>query len=144
MSAGVGPNVDCSRKRTVAASVSAGPLRTASNFEVEEIISPGLGFCTVTGILPLAVALPVAVNCVAEINVVVSAVFPNITAAPFTKLFPVTSMLNEPRPMVVGLMAATTGTGFSRVMVLVPERVGFAVMVPATVTVLGFGSVAGD
>ena len=60
--------------------------------EVVELFTPGGGFTTVTVTLPTcaAVAVPEALSCVGETNVVVSAVVPNITCAPFTKPLPFT------------------------------------------------------
>ena len=68
--------------------------------------------------------MPVAVSSVAETNVVVSAVVPNITCAPLIKPLPFTWIVNVPTPIVCGLTDVTTGIGFSRVTALVPCTVG--------------------
>jgi hypothetical protein len=73
----------------------------------------------------------------------VSAVVPNITFAPLTNLLPETTSVNEPSPIVVGLIAVRTGIGFRSVTVLVPTMDGFSWLVARTETVFGFGKVAG-
>src|SRR5690349_11311744 len=44
-----------------------------------ELLAPGSGFCTATGIAPAELAFPAAVSCVLELNVVCSAVTPRNT-----------------------------------------------------------------
>jgi hypothetical protein len=51
--------------------------------------------------------------------------------------------VKAPKPIVVGLIEETTGTGFSKVTVLLPWMEGFAELVACTVTMLGVGRVAG-
>ena len=89
---------------------------------------PGSGFCTVTVTLPTceASAVPVPANSPAETNVVGRAVVPNMIFAPLTNLLPETTSVKEPNPIVVGLIAVTTGIGLSRVTVLLPWTAVFA------------------
>jgi len=89
------------------------------------------------------VALPVAVNCVEETNVVVSAVLLNITCAPDTKLLPVTVSIKLPRFVDPGEMPLSVGVGFHNVTEAEPDFVVSAVLVAVTLIVLGDGSVAG-
>src|SRR5690348_4397584 len=51
-----------------------------------ELLAPGSGFCTVTGVAPAVLAVPVAVSCVLELKVVCSAAPARNTCAPFTNL----------------------------------------------------------
>ncbi len=72
--------------------VTTVPVVTWAMADVVELLTPGAGFTTVTVTLPAcdALAVPEAVSSVAETNVVVSAVVPNITCAPLTKPLPFT------------------------------------------------------
>ena len=145
ISAGVGPNVDCSRNRTAAADVTAIDAVTCTAAEVVDPTAPGFGLFTVTEILPTcaAVAVPVAVNCVADTNVVVSATPPNITVEPFTNPWPVTVNANAPTATEFGLALEITGIGFNNVTGLLPEDDALAVLTAETVTELGVGTTAG-
>ena len=89
------------------------------------------------------VEVPVAVNCVAETNVVGSAVLPNITFAPFTKFVPPTASVKLPTGMGAGETLLTVGTEFSTVSALVPVIVVSVVLVAVTVSVFGLGKLAG-
>ena len=76
-------------------------------------------------------------------TVVVSAVVPNITCAPLTKLLPFTWIVNAPAPISCGLTDEITGIGFSRVSVLVPCTPGLFTSDACTVTELLEGTLAG-
>ena len=90
-----------------------------------------------------ALAEPVAFNCVAETNVVLRAVPPNITCAPFMKPVPFTWIVKAPKPIVCGLTDETVGIGLSRVTALVPCTVGVLTREACTVTTLLEGTLAG-
>jgi len=138
--------VDCSRNRAAAAGVTlATVFVTCTDTELVDPAAPGFGLVTVTDILPTcaAVAVPVAVNCADETNVVVSAVPPNITWAPRTNWLPVTVRVNAPTETVAGLTPETTGTGFINVTGLLPETDVLATLIACTDTAFGLGTTAG-
>ena len=87
--------------------------------------------------------MPVAVNCVAETNAVVSAAPPNITCAPLTKPLPVTVSENAPTATEFGFTLETTGTGFNSVTGLLPDEDALAALTAETVTEFGVGTAAG-
>lgn len=93
--------------------------------------------------VPAEVALPVAVSLVLETTVVRSAVLPNITCAPETKLEPVTVSVKLPRFVDPGEMPVRTGVGLRSVTALVPFFEESAELTALTVTELGLGRVAG-
>jgi hypothetical protein len=107
------------------------------------VLLPGSGFCTVTENVPALPAVPVAVNCVEETNVVVSAVVLNITCAPDTKLLPVSVSVKFPRFVEAGEMPLSVGVGFQSVTEAEPDFVVSAALVAVTLMVFGEGSVAG-
>src|SRR5580704_4363625 len=115
---------------------------TVTAFETAE---PGFGFVTVTGTLPAcaAVAVPLAVNCVGDTNVVASAVPPKFTTAPLTKFVPITSKVNAPMVSAGGVTETMVGTGFCNVTAAVPELVVSAILVAVTLIALLTGNVAG-
>ena len=104
-----------------------------------ETAEPGFGFVTVTEILPtwLASAVPVAVNCVEETNVVASGVVPKLTTAPFTKPVPVRVRVNGPVVTEEGVTVVSTGTGFNSVIAEFPDCVLSMTLVAVTVMVFG-------
>ena len=104
---------------------------------------PGSGFSTATVYAPAVEAVPVAVSCVEEVNVVERAVPLRRTCAPETKPVPVTAIEKLPRLVEAGEMPERVGVGFKSVTVLVPDLVASAVLVAVTVTVLGEGSTVG-
>jgi hypothetical protein len=108
-----------------------------------EVLLPGAGFDTVTAKLPPDATLPVAVSCVAETKVVVSAVPPRRTWALDTNLLPVTVREKLPVPMLAGLMPISAGVGFMSVTALEPLAELDAELVALIVTVLGLGRDAG-
>ena len=110
-----------------------------------EFAAPGFGLLTVTEIVPTcaAVAVPVAVSCVDETNVVVSAAPPNITCAPLTNSLPVTVSENVPTGIEAGLAPETIGTGFINVIALLPEEDALAALTASTETAFGVGTTAG-
>src|SRR5215469_2926854 len=112
-------------------------------FTPEEALLPGSGFCTITENVPALPAVPVAVSCVDETNVVASAVLLNITCAPDTKFVPVSVSEKLPRFVVAGEMPVSVGVGFQRVMAAEPDLVESAALVAVTLTVLGEGGPVG-
>jgi hypothetical protein len=104
---------------------------------------PGSGLTTVMGKLPADEMLPVTVSFVEETKVVVSGVVPRKALAPDTNLLPVAVMLKFPLPMLAGLMPVRAGVGFSSVTALELVAELEAELVALTVTVFGFGRVAG-
>src|SRR5215469_4647469 len=111
-----------------------------------EVAETGFGFVTVTGCVPTcaAVAVPVAINCVGETNVVVSGCVPKFTTDPFTNPVPVSVKLKRsPITINVGVTLVSTGTALPRVMEALPEAVVSATLVAVTVIVLGFGRIVG-
>ena len=142
---GVGPKVDCSRKRVAAASVTDWPVITCAIFDVVEVTAPGSGFATVTFTFPLCkvVAVPEAVSSVEESNTVVRAVLPNITCAPDTNFDPVTIRVNAPTPIVDGLTEDTTGIGFCKVMELDAITDELLELTAWTVALFGLGTALG-
>jgi hypothetical protein len=145
ISAGVGPNVDCSKNRTAAAEVAAIAAVTCTEADVVDPAPPGFGLFTVTEILPTceAVAVPVAVSCVDETNVVVIATPPNITCDPFTNPLPVTVSENAPTETAFGLTLETAGSGFINVIALVPDEEALATLTAETVTKFWVGTTVG-
>src|SRR5271166_3953587 len=110
-----------------------------------EALAPGAGFCTVMLTVPTSasVAVPVAVNCVEEITVVVSAVVPRKTVAPGAKCAPVKERVNGPIGMTVGVTLLSCGTGLFSVTALLPVFVGSTLSVALTVIVFGAGGNSG-
>src|ERR1700690_853817 len=70
--------------------------------------------------VPVIGAVPVAVSCVEEFNVVERPVLPKNTCAPVTKLLPVTVSVKLPVGKVIGETDVSTGVGFQMVTLLVP------------------------
>jgi hypothetical protein len=89
------------------------------------------------------VAVPVAVNFVAETNVVVKDVLPNITWAFFTNLLPVAVMVNAPMGMAVGETVVSTGTGFSRFTAALPVMVASVLLTAVICTESEVGRAGG-
>src|SRR5580700_5765941 len=111
-----------------------------------EAIAPGSGFSTLKDTdIPFCaeVVVPVAVSSVAETNFVISAWPPNITLAPLTNFVPVMVMEKLPTGTKAGETAVTVGTGFSSVIMFLPERVLSDEEIASTVIVFGEGRVAG-
>lgn len=106
---------------------------------------PGFGFVTVTETLPtwLASAVPVAVNCVEETNVVASGVVPKFTTAPFTKPVPVRVSVNAPVVTEEGVTVVRTGIGFTSVIAEFPDCVLSMTLVAVTVMLFAAGTVSG-
>ena len=87
-----------------------------------DVPPPGVGFTTVIGAEPAvatSAAGTVAVNCVAETNVVVSAVAFQFTEDAETKFVPFTVKVKPPLPAVtqLGLIDVVVGTGLLMVKV---------------------------
>jgi hypothetical protein len=141
----VGPNVDCSKNLTAAAALTTVARVTCTGAEVVDPAAPGFGLLTVTETVPTcaAVAVPVAVNCVDETNVVVSAAPPNITCAPLTNALPVTVSENVPTGIDAGLTPETIGTGFINVIAPLPDEDALATLTASTETEFGVGTTAG-
>jgi hypothetical protein len=145
VSAGVGPKVDCSRKRTAAAAEITWPPFTTLADNAPDVVEPGFGFVTVTATFPAcdALAVPVAVSSVADTNMVVSACPAKFTFAPLTNLLPVTVSMNGPTPMLLGFTALNTGVGFTSVIVADAFLEGSATLVAVIVIVFGLGTTPG-
>lgn len=94
--------------------------------------------------VPAEEALPVAVSWVEETKVVERAVEFMYTIAPERNLLPVRVSVKLPRFVEAGEMPVRTGVGVSRVMVLEADLEESATLVAVSVTVLGFGTVAGE
>src|SRR5262249_6581814 len=140
-SSGVGPNVACSSIRTAAAALTTVPPLTTCAVTEPEDTWPGFGFCTVIPILPTcaAVAVPVAVICVADTRFVVSAVVPKKTVAPCAKFVPATVSENAPTGIAAGVTEETCGTGLFSVTMLLALIAVLALSATVIVTVLGVG-----
>src|SRR5580692_2068271 len=111
--------------RTVAV---AGITTTATppcttKFTLAEILAPGFGLCTVMVWVPACalVAVPVAVSCVEETYVVVSAVVPIYATAPCAKCNPVSVIVNGPWGVLSGATLVNCGTGLFNVAVAFPS-----------------------
>ena len=89
--------------------------------------------------MPAVLAVPVAVSCVEETNVVASAVVPRKTCALDKKLEPATVSEKLPVPMLAGFVPTSVGVGFINVTALVADFEASAALVPVTVTVFGDG-----
>src|SRR3979490_1164657 len=87
--------------------------------------------------------MAVAVNCVGERNVPVPAWPPKFTVDPLTNPLPVTAIWNRPTPMLLGLIAVNTGSGFYSVTALLPCFGASAALVAVIVIAFGLGSAIG-
>jgi hypothetical protein len=90
-----------------------------------------------------AVAVPVAVICVADTRFVVSAVVPKSRVAPGAKFAPVTVSVKVPTGIEVGVTEAICGVGLFSVTMLLAVMAVLAVSVALTVTELGVGGNCG-
>ena len=110
-----------------------------------ETLDPGAGFCTVMFTLPTcaSVAVPVAVNCVEEITVVVSAVVPIKTVAPGAKCKPVRVNVKGPTGMTIGETVLSCGTGLSSVTALLPVLLASTLSVALIVMMFAVGGNSG-
>src|SRR5271168_879910 len=118
---------------------------TTKAITVPEVEDPGSGFFTVTEMLPscAVVAVPIAVNCVDELRVVVSAVVPNTTVAFAAKCAPVTISVKVPTGNCAGEMETICGTGLSRVAAALDLADGAAVSAAPMVILFGVGGNSG-
>ena len=91
----------------------------------------------------LAVAVPDAVNSVAETKWVASACPPKLITDPETNPVPLTVMLKPPTPMLEGLSEVSVTAGLSTVTVAELDFVESATLVAVIVTVFGLGTIAG-
>src|ERR1700730_4845800 len=89
-------------------------------------------------------AVPVAVSCVEDRNVVTSGEPANSTCAPWTKLAPFIVSAKAPTAVVCGAILPRTGIGFSSVTVALAETFGSAPLAAFTVTVFGLGKLPGE
>src|SRR5579863_1940934 len=87
---------------------------------LEELLWPGLGLLTETAKMPTVLAVPVAVSCVEEMNVVLRGAPASRTCEPLRKLVPVTVRERVPVLTDVGLMEESVGIGLSNVTVVEP------------------------
>ena|SRR5260221_547147 len=110
-----------------------------------EMALPGFGFKIVTEKFPADAAFPLAVNCVAETNVVASGEPENRTCAPLTNPLPLAVTVNAPEETEAGEIPVSTGMGFSRVTVPLPlpETVASTALTARTVTVFEPGTLPG-
>jgi len=108
-----------------------------------EMALPGFGFKIVTEKFPADAAFPLAVNCVAETNVVVSGEPENRTCAPLTNPLPLVVIANAPEGTEDGKMPVSTGTKFSRVTTPPPDADASAALTARTVTVFEPGTLPG-
>jgi hypothetical protein len=108
-----------------------------------DMLLPGFGLLTLTPTCPADCAVPVAVSVVEDTTVVASAVPPNWTCAPLTKLLPDTVREKLPVPKVIGETLLMTGVGFQIVTSAVPNALESAALIALIVTVFGFGTIAG-
>ena len=108
-----------------------------------EMALPGFGFKIVTEKFPADAAFPLAVNCVAETNVVVSGEPENRTCAPLTNPLPLVVTVNAPEETEDGKMPVSTGTRFSRVTTPPPDADASAALTARTVTVFEPGTLPG-
>lgn len=88
-------------------------------------------------------SLPLAVSCVAETKLVVSAVLPSITCAPEIKFVPLSVIEKLPVPVLAGFVPTSVGVGFKIVTALDALAELVAALVAVIVRASGFGSVAG-
>ena len=97
-----------------------GVLVTSAVMEPEPT-PPGSGFLTVKVMLPICplATVPVAVSCVEDMRVVVSAAPFNCTAAPLAKCAPLIVTVKAPTAIAAGETEVICGTGFCRVNVAV-------------------------
>jgi hypothetical protein len=109
----------------------------------DDLLLPGSGFCTATENVPADAALPAAVSCVAETNVVAIAEPFISTSAPVTNLLPVTVSIYAPVFTDDGEMPLNTGVGLKTV--ILPDDLTEESAALVAVTFNGFdeGSVAG-
>jgi hypothetical protein len=112
-------------------------------FTALETLAPGSGFSTVTGKLPAAGAVPVAVSCLEEIKVVAIAAEESSTRDPATKPLPAIATVNAPVPAFDGVMLSIVGVGFNSVTALEALTEEDAALVAVMVMVFGEGSEAG-
>src|SRR5215471_275857 len=104
---------------------------------------PGSGFSTTTENAPEEEAVPVAVSCVEETNVVEMGALERRTCAPETKLPPVMVREKLPRLVEAGEIPVRTGVGFMSVTELVEDFEVSAELVALMVTGLGDGREVG-
>jgi hypothetical protein len=110
---------------------------------IPEVADPGSGFVTLNCTLDVCeLTVPVAVNWVLETKVVLNAVPPMFTTAPFTKLLPFNVTVKLPTSICGGAAEESCGIGFHKVVTVDAVSDLCDVTVAAIVTVLGFGSVA--
>ena len=112
-------------------------------FSGEEVEEPGSGFSTDSANVPAVVALPVAVSCAEETNVVESGALLRRACAPEMKLEPVMVRVKVPRFVDVGEIPVSVGVGFQSVTAEEADLLESADDVAVTVTVFGEGRVAG-
>src|ERR1700678_1489316 len=146
ISAGVGPNVVCSRNRAATAAEICGVvLPTTCALMLLEFAEPGFGFATATATGPISavVEVPVATICVPETEVTVNVVEPKVTVAPLTKFVPEIVSVKAPTGICAGETPVICGIGFHTATELDPVTLVFELSAAETVIVSGEGSVAG-
>ena len=118
-------------------------LDVTCRFCALDVALPGLGFVTVTANVPAEAALPLAVSCVEEMNVVARGVPARTTCAPLTKPLPFAAIVNAPEETEAGETLLSTGVGFSKMTLLLPDAVASAALTACTVTVPELGMLEG-
>ncbi|MGC2330615.1 MAG: hypothetical protein WA581_04110 [Candidatus Acidiferrales bacterium] len=108
-----------------------------------EVLLPGFGFITEIANVPTEFSVPVALSCIEETKVVVSAEPLSKTCAPFTKLLPVIESVKLPMATDAGEMLLNTGTGFHSVTALPPLALESEALTASIVTLFGLGRLAG-
>lgn len=108
-----------------------------------DVLLPGFGFITEIANVPAEFSVPLALSCIDETKVVVSAEPFSRTCAPFTKLLPVIESVKLPALTDAGAMLLNTGTGFHSVTLLFPLAPESAALTASIVMLLGFGRLAG-
>jgi hypothetical protein len=119
------------------------PLEVTCKFNALDVALPGLGFITATEKVPADAALPVAVNCVDDTNVVASGEPAKSTCAPLTNPLPTAVIVNVPDEIDDGAILVSVGIGFSKVTALLPKAVASAALTARTVTALELGAAPG-
>lgn len=92
---------------------------------------------------PAEFADPVAMSCVAETKVVLSAELPRNACDPVRKFAPLMVSEKLPVPMLAGLVPVRVGVGFMSVTALDALEELEAALVAVTVTEFGVGTAAG-
>jgi hypothetical protein len=102
-----------------------------------------LGFSTVTENVPAVDALPVAVSCVADTNVVANGAPAISTCAPLTNPLPCAVIVIAPAGVDEGVTLVSTGIGFIKVTAALLDAAESAALTARTVTEPELGTLPG-